>query len=146
MDPVGVVSLMEGYVEEISTCVPWKNLMSESTIIKIRGLELTLTPLSDINMAKTQELGTFDFSKKIETFYFSLVSSMIGSIASSMDLARSVIADEQIASGVENAGVEQFASLIDQVISRIKVIFEDVIIRVEAYSDVCTGLEIQIDQ
>ncbi len=78
--------------------------------------------------------------------FYTSVSSMIGSIASSMDLARSVIADEQIADGAENAGVEQFASLIDQVISRIKVIFENLTIRVEAYSDICTGIEIQIDR
>lgn len=72
---------------------------------------------------------------------------MIGSIASSMDLARSMIADEQmVADGAESAGVEQFASLIDQVISRIKVIFENLTIRVEAYSEMCTGLEIQIDR
>lgn len=57
LDPIGVVSLVEGFVEEISACVPWKKLMTESTVIKIDGLQLTLTPLADVNMATTQELG-----------------------------------------------------------------------------------------
>ncbi|KAI1732177.1 autophagy-related protein 2 like protein B [Ditylenchus destructor] len=130
LDSVGLVSLVDGFVEEISLCVPWKKLMIESTIIKVSGLQLTMTPLMDVNMTNTQDL----------------VSSMIGSIASSMDLARSVIADEQIADGADNAGVEQFASLIDQVISRIKIIFVNTTIRLEAYSDLCTGLEVQIDK
>uniref|UniRef100_A0A915ELE5 Autophagy-related protein 2 n=1 Tax=Ditylenchus dipsaci TaxID=166011 RepID=A0A915ELE5_9BILA len=116
LDTIGVVSLVEGYVGEISACVPWKKLMSESTIIKVSGLELTLTPMMDINMANTQDL----------------VSSMIGSIASSMDLARSVIADESIAGGRK--------------MRVIKVIFENIIIRIEANSDLCTGLEMQIDR
>ena len=136
-------------MEEISACVPWKKLMTESTVIKIDGLQLTLTPLADVNMATTQELGiissTSNFTRAFTSPVHS-VSSMIGSIASSMDLARSVIADEQIADGAESAGIEQFASLIDQVISRIKVIFENLTIRVEAYSEMCTGLEIQIDR
>lgn len=57
-----------------------------------------------------------------------------------------MIADEEIADGAENAGVEQFASLIDQVISRIKIIFENTTIRLEAYGDLCTGLEVQIER
>lgn len=71
---------------------------------------------------------------------------MIGSIVSTMDLARSVIADDLFANEVANSGVEQFAGLIDQVISRIKVIFENVIVRVETYNKLCSGLEIHIDK
>lgn len=46
---------------------------------------------------------------------------MIGSIASSMDLAKSVITDNGVANNSDNAGVEQFAALIDQVISRFSI-------------------------
>lgn len=69
---------------------------------------------------------------------------MIGSIcSSSMDLARSV-ADEDLFNDKDNGGVEQFASMIDQIISRIKVIFEDTTIRLEHESEMCIGLEARI--
>lgn len=63
-----------------------------------------------------------------------------------MDLAKSVIVDEQLANGTDNTGIEQCASLIDQIIARIKVVFENVTLRVESYSELCTGIEIQIDR
>ena len=67
-----------------------------------------------------------------------------------MDLAKSLIVDEHLASGnVDSCGIEQFASVIDQIIVKIKFIFEDVVIRVESYSEengLCTGMEIQIDR
>jgi hypothetical protein len=65
-----------------------------------------------------------------------------------MDLARSVV-DEKMATEADSGGIEQFAYLIDQIISRIKVIFENTTIRIESYSDVAglsTGIEIQIDK
>lgn len=71
---------------------------------------------------------------------------MIGSICSStMDLARS-IADEELVKDTENGGVEQFASMIDQVISRVKVIFEEATVRLEHESDLCIGLEARIER
>uniref|UniRef100_A0A914GZH6 Autophagy-related protein 2 n=1 Tax=Globodera rostochiensis TaxID=31243 RepID=A0A914GZH6_GLORO len=127
---VRMLSLKDGYVEELTVGVPWKRLLLDSTIVKIRGLQLTLTPLEEINMANTQDLMT----------------SFVGSIASSMELAKSVIVDEQLANGANNMGIEQCASLIDQIIARIKVQFENVTIRLEAYSELCTGVEIQIDR
>jgi hypothetical protein len=77
------------------------------------------------------------------------VSSFIGSIASSMDLAKSVIVDEQLSKETDSGGIEQFASIIDQIISRIKVIFENITVRVESLFEVsglCTGIEAQIDK
>lgn len=66
-----------------------------------------------------------------------------------MDLAKSVIVDEQLANAADTGGIEQFASIIDQIISRIKVVFENIIVRIESYSpnsELCTGIEMQIDQ
>uniref|UniRef100_A0A1I8B679 Autophagy-related protein 2 n=1 Tax=Meloidogyne hapla TaxID=6305 RepID=A0A1I8B679_MELHA len=79
------------------------------------------------------------------------VSSFIGSIASSMDLAKSFIVDEHIASGNMDSGggIEQFACVIDQIIARIKFVFEDIVLRIDSYkveSGLCTGIEIQIDR
>jgi hypothetical protein len=51
------VTLVDGYVAELTVCVPWTRLHCDSTIIKVRGLQITLTPLADINMMNTQELG-----------------------------------------------------------------------------------------
>lgn len=56
MEPLGVFSIVDGYIEEISTVVPWKKLMTDSTIIKISGLQITLTPLSDLNVTAGQFL------------------------------------------------------------------------------------------
>lgn len=139
MEPLGVFSIVDGYIEEISTVVPWKKLMTESTVIKVSGLQITLTALSDLNVSA----GIFK-----NFFYITnvLVNSMIGSIASTMDLARSVIACDDLANNVTNSGVEKFAQHIDQVISKIKVIFENVIVRIESYNKLCSGIEIQIDK
>lgn len=73
---------------------------------------------------------------------------MIGSIANSMDLARSVIIDEQIANGVEKAGLDYFSTIIDQVVLRTKVIFQNTIIRLESRSKskFFTCFEIHIDR
>lgn len=69
---MGLVRVIEGYVKEIKAHVPWMALMEESSTIIVKGLELTFAPLQVIDTFNTQEL----------------VSSMIGSIVSSM--ARSV--------------------------------------------------------
>lgn len=73
---------------------------------------------------------------------------MIGSIANSMDLARSVIIDEQIANGVEKAGLDSFSTIIDQIILRTKLIFENTIIRLESCSksNFFTCFEIHIER
>ena len=66
-----------------------------------------------------------------------------------MDLAKSVIIEEQLAAEADSGGVEQLTSLIDQFISRIKVIFEEITLRIELSPDesgLCFGIEIQIDR
>ncbi|CAK5091601.1 unnamed protein product [Meloidogyne enterolobii] len=68
-----------------------------------------------------------------------------------MDLAKSFIVDEHLASGNVDSGggIEQFATVIDHIIARIKFVFEDVVLRIESYnvdSGLCTGIEIQIDR
>ena len=87
------------------------------------GVELTVTPKTDISKINAQDLGfIFKFVNRILSNNFIIqVSSMIGSIASSMDLAKSVITDNGVANNSDNAGVEQFAALIDQVISRFSI-------------------------
>jgi hypothetical protein len=57
--PFGVVRVLQGYVEEISVTVPWAKLMLDSTIIRVRGLELTLSPLQSLENFNAQELGKF---------------------------------------------------------------------------------------
>ena len=126
---IKVVSLNEGYIQTLTVSVPWKNLLRESTEIKVSGLQITLTPLA---VTSTQDL----------------VNSVIDSIASSMDLAKSVHI-EQLSSETDNVGIEYFASIIDQIISRIKIIFENIVVRIESYSEeigLWTGIEIQIDR
>jgi hypothetical protein len=80
-----------------------------------------------------------------------------------MELARSLITDEDIVSGTDNASVEKWATVLNQYMTkfaiifdvhnpikifyfRIKVILEDITIRIESHSELCTGLEIHIDR
>jgi len=76
---LGIFSLVDSYVRELSVSVPWKKLPSDSTIIRslfsfnlflkislkfftVSGLQLTLEPLPDVNIPYTQDLG---FSYKL---------------------------------------------------------------------------------
>lgn len=130
--PAGIVILTHSFAEEISVHVPWKNLMSDSAIIKITGLELTCIPQREFNLNNTSDL----------------VSSMIGSIANSMDLAKSVIFDEQFVNG-EKANLDYFSTIIDHIITRTKIIFENTIVRLESRrsdSNFYTCLEVHIDR
>lgn len=53
----GIARVLQGYIDEISVSVPWTNIMSESTVIRVRGLELTLLPLQSMDTFNAQELG-----------------------------------------------------------------------------------------
>ncbi|CAD5224874.1 unnamed protein product [Bursaphelenchus xylophilus] len=122
---IGLVRLVEGFVREIKVQVPWKNVLEESTTIYVKGLDLTFSPL------------------RIDNFNSELMSSMFGSIVSSMSRSTTEIIQDDMESEL---GVDHLASIIDQVISRMKVIFENTTIRLDSESDLATGLELRIER
>lgn len=71
------------------------------------------------------------------------VTSMMGSIVSSMSRSVEDIIQEDMES---EASVAHFATIIDQFITRIKVIFEDTTIRLDTESELATGLEMRISR
>ncbi|VDK68942.1 unnamed protein product, partial [Anisakis simplex] len=131
------LNVVEGYIGEVSVSVPWRELKQKSCEIQITDLQLTLQPLEhnghDMNQAD-------------------LVSSMLssmGSLASSIDIAKSLKNEELQQKDIEDYGVEQFAEVIDSILSRFRLVFMDTTIRLENEPDpesrLCTALEVQID-
>uniref|UniRef100_A0AC34Q1V3 Autophagy-related protein 2 n=1 Tax=Panagrolaimus sp. JU765 TaxID=591449 RepID=A0AC34Q1V3_9BILA len=125
LDPIGLVNVVEGLIGEVSINVPFQKLMEESVVIMIRDLYITLTPMKNLNV--TQDL----------------MSSVIGTLVSTMET--SVTSDDLL----EDAGsdvVEQFANVIDQVVTRVKIVFENITLRLENEGELSTALEVTIKE
>ncbi|CAD5218348.1 unnamed protein product [Bursaphelenchus okinawaensis] len=122
---VGLIRLIEGYVRELKVCVPWTKLMDESTIIYVKGLDLTFAPLN------------------IDNFNAEMMSSMFGSIVSSMSRSTNEIIQEEIQNEV---GKDNLALMIDNIINRMKVIFENTTIRLDSEAELATGIELRIEK
>jgi hypothetical protein len=87
-----------------------------------------------------------------------MIGSVVGSLASSMELARSFLIEENNSVAVEtnddvtddSQGVEVFAQVIDAVMSRFRVIFTDTVIRLEnpvdSNAELMSAIELQIDR
>uniref|UniRef100_A0A915BPE2 Autophagy-related protein 2 n=2 Tax=Parascaris univalens TaxID=6257 RepID=A0A915BPE2_PARUN len=130
------LTVIEGYIGEVNASVPWQNLPQKSCEIEIRQLQITLQPQQSLIHDNQANLVT------------SMISSVVGSLASSMELAQSFMKEEQ-QSDIQDRGVEQFAEVIDAIVSRFRLVFIDTIIRLEnepvAVSGLCTAIELQID-
>ncbi|VDM25339.1 unnamed protein product [Toxocara canis] len=130
------LTVIEGYIGEVNASVPWQNLPQKSCEIEIRQLQITLQP---------QQTLTYDNQADLVS---SMISSVVGSLASSMELAQSFMKEEQ-QSDIEDRGVEQFAEVIDAIVSRFRLVFIDTTVRLEKEPDpesgLCTAIELQID-
>ncbi|KAE9553911.1 hypothetical protein FO519_002900 [Halicephalobus sp. NKZ332] len=127
LEPIGIINVVEGLIGEVSINVPFQKLMEESTVIMIKNLFVTVTPLKSINMSCTQDL----------------MSSVIGTLVSTMET--SVTSDDL----PEDAGsdvVEQFASVIDQIVTRVKIVFEHITVRLENEGEIATAVEVFIKE
>ncbi|KAF9799821.1 hypothetical protein SFRURICE_011137 [Spodoptera frugiperda] len=108
------LEIVDGHVKEIMVSIPWSTLFKDDSVVKINGLTLTVQP-----KVRTEPVS-------------SMLESMWSSMSSSMQLAAECLKEEvgpQDSQPVE--GIEMFAHAIDSILSRVKVKFENTIIRIE---------------
>ncbi|KAI6239750.1 hypothetical protein M3Y99_00541400 [Aphelenchoides fujianensis] len=128
---LGVIRVIQGYMGKISISIPWRDLAGESTVITLNDLELTVTPLQKMDMTNAQEI----------------VSTLVDSMSSQADMARSMIEQEQQATSERSdESIEKLAQAFDQFISKIKIVFVNTHIRLESDTDLGTALEFKIDR
>ncbi|KIH67559.1 ATG protein [Ancylostoma duodenale] len=134
--------LTDGFVGGITIEVPWFSLASEASKMKVHQLELTFQSREGVKLDNKD-----------------LVSSMIGSVVeslvSSSDLARSFYENEKQAGEEEfdtdaEDGVKAFATVIDAIVSRFCMELTETTIRFEnppkSMSDLCTAVEIRLKE
>ncbi|XP_059486897.1 autophagy-related protein 2 homolog A [Neocloeon triangulifer] len=105
---------VEGSVSQVCVSVPWSSLLSDSSYVEICGLSLTVRP-----------------KHRVETGA-SMLESMWNSFSSSMQLAEECLKqdmEQDTAAPLE--GLEMFAQMIESILSRIKVKFENLKLRLE---------------
>ncbi|KAK6032630.1 ATG protein [Ostertagia ostertagi] len=134
--------LTDGFVGGITIEVPWRALTSDASKMKVRQLDLTFESRDGVKLDNKD-----------------LVSSMIGSVVeslvSSSELARSFYENEKEAGEEEfdteaKDGVKAFTKVIDAIVSRFCLELIDTTIRLEnppkLLSDMCTAIEIRIKE
>ncbi|KAL3981997.1 ATG C terminal domain family protein [Acanthocheilonema viteae] len=129
-------TVVEGYIGEVSITVPWQYILVKSVDLEVKQLQLTL----QLQHCADDPPGDI---------VASMFGSVMGSLATSMELAQSFLKQEETTNEAEDKGIEQFAEVIDAVISRFRLIFNDAIIRLEGIpdpeSELYTALELRID-
>uniref|UniRef100_A0A0K0DNL6 Autophagy-related protein 2 n=1 Tax=Angiostrongylus cantonensis TaxID=6313 RepID=A0A0K0DNL6_ANGCA len=122
--------LTDGFVGGITIEVPWRSITSDASKMKMKQLDLTFLSREGVKLDNKD-----------------LVSSMIGSVVeslvSSSELARSFYENEK------GSGEEEFdTEVIDAIVSRFCLELEETTIRFENppkfMSDMCTAIEIRI--
>ncbi|KAK6060465.1 hypothetical protein COOONC_01874, partial [Cooperia oncophora] len=134
--------LTDGFVGGMTIKVPWCALTSDASTMKVRQLDLTFEARDGVKLDNKD-----------------LVSSMIGSVVeslvSSSELARSFYENEKEACEEEfdteaKDGVKAFTKVIDAIVSRFCLELVDTTIRLENppkhLSDMCTAIEIRIKE
>ncbi|XGW33403.1 hypothetical protein V3C99_017658 [Haemonchus contortus] len=134
--------LIDGFVGGITIEVPWRALTSDASKMKVRQLDLTFESRDGVKLDNKD-----------------LVSSMIGSVVeslvSSSELARSFYENEKETCEEEfdteaKDGVKAFTKVIDAIVSRFCLELVDTTIRLEnppkLLSDMCTAIEIRIKE
>ncbi|KAK6110251.1 ATG C terminal domain family protein [Brugia pahangi] len=129
-------TVVEGYIGEVTITVPWQYILVKSVDLEVKQLQLTL----QLQHCAEELPGDI---------VASMFGSVMGSLATSMELAQSFLNQEEAINEAEDRGIEQFAEVIDAVISRFRLIFNDAIIRLESVPDpeswLCTALELRVD-
>ncbi|UJR38243.1 hypothetical protein I4U23_030916 [Adineta vaga] len=124
--------IVKAYVGEINLSIPWTSLLSDNSLLDIKGLEITIRP------KQTNDQNISDGSFELSTMFNSMNTSML-------------IAQECLKNETEEdttyQGLETFAATIDSILARVKVELTDTVIRLEHLinnSDQGVALEIRI--
>ncbi|VVC35435.1 Vacuolar protein sorting-associated protein 13, N-terminal domain,Vacuolar protein sorting-associated [Cinara cedri] len=123
---------VEGSVVKISLTVPWRNMLTESSVIHIDGLSLTVRS----NVKETEGIP----------------SSMLESVWSSMSNSVYSTPDSDYEDSFDNAseseqvsGLEVFTQAIESILNRIKVKLSNTVIKLEYMPDILKlGLGLQL--
>ncbi|CAJ0589456.1 unnamed protein product [Cylicocyclus nassatus] len=116
------LTLSDGFVGRITIEVPWLSLLSEPSRVKLHQLELTLESKEDV-------------LHNNETLNSSVFESIVDSIPSSDDLARSFyesVIEGPDAFAVTKDGVKAVAEIIEAVISRVGIELTESTLRLES--------------
>uniref|UniRef100_A0A915IG90 Autophagy-related protein 2 n=1 Tax=Romanomermis culicivorax TaxID=13658 RepID=A0A915IG90_ROMCU len=127
--------LVEGFVGSITVKIPYSKVLNDSCNIEIDGLELTCQP-----RPKYQSVD----------LVASMIESVIGSMTTSVDLARSFV-EENKNNDIDQKlqGIDTLAQLIQIILSRMKVNVNKIIIRLEYSEGIdakATAVEVRIDR
>ncbi|XP_006901527.1 PREDICTED: autophagy-related protein 2 homolog A [Elephantulus edwardii] len=115
------LELVEGFVESIEVAVPWASLLTDHCMVNVKGLQLTLKPRqgSGSGAADSQNCGS---------------SSMTTSLQMAQECLRDGSAEpSEPPQPLE--GLEVFAQTLESVLQRIRVVFQDTVVRVECTPD-----------
>ncbi|XP_050544499.1 autophagy-related protein 2 homolog B [Daktulosphaira vitifoliae] len=125
---------VESSVDKISLSVPWRNMLTDSSIIHIEGLSLTVRP----NVKETEGIP----SSMLESVWSSMSNSVYSSPDSDYeDTFENTPESEQV------SGLEVFTQAIESILNRIKVKFSNTVIKLEynpAFSKLGIGLQLHI--
>uniref|UniRef100_A0A1I7YZ34 Autophagy-related protein 2 n=1 Tax=Steinernema glaseri TaxID=37863 RepID=A0A1I7YZ34_9BILA len=124
------LQLMEGYIGKLTVIVPFTSILEKSSEFVMDDVALSFQPRNSGPVGAINDI----------------VSSMIGSMATSRELANEFFASEPVQQ--KDAGVESCEQLIAAVMSRIVFKVTNVMLRIETSSpdsDFCTAIECHID-
>ncbi|CAB3388360.1 Hypothetical predicted protein [Cloeon dipterum] len=104
---------VEGSLAQVCVSVPWTSLLSDSSYVEICGLSITVRPKHRVDTGA------------------SMLESMWNSFSSSMQLAEDCLKQDMEQDAPPLEGLEKFAQMIESILSRIKVKFQDLTLRLE---------------
>ena len=109
------MEILDGSVQSLSVSIPWKNIFSESCVIEIRGIRLTIQP---------KYMAEADLKNMTDSFCNSLKN-----MTTSMQVAQECLNDPEKKEAEREKmfeGLEIFAQTIENIFRRIKVRFRDI--------------------
>ena len=128
------IEILDGSVRSISVIIPWKNIFSESCIIEIKGIYLTVQP---------KYIADTDLANMTDSFYNSFKN-----MTTSMEVAQECMRDvEKQETETPMGGLDMFAQAIESIFRRIKLKFGEINLRFEHFAppaNLGVGLQLSI--
>ncbi|CEF59273.1 Autophagy-specific gene 2 [Strongyloides ratti] len=142
------IRIIDSYVGNISANIPWNDLNKSSCVVKVVDLQITINARSGIINYNNSSMSAQE-----------IVTSMMESMISSKDLASNVMSDDGDNTSTNSGstfnedtqGKDTIAGIIELMMSRVQIIFENTVIRIETDEDynetgVKTAIELEIER